>query len=131
MAFTGHLEGDALAAAYASSAMLMFPSTTDTFGNVVLESMACGTPALVSDVGGPCEIVHHNETGIVLPAGEERCWAEAVLRLLGDRGCLQRMSSQSRTYAERCTFERARRETWAFYAKHIETDRLRARSEAR
>ncbi len=129
VAFTGYLKGDALASAYASSDMMMFPSTTDTFGNVVLESMACGTPALVSDVGGPSEIVHHNETGIVLPAGQQRRWADAVVGLVGDAARLERMSTQSRTYAESCTFERARRKTWEFYSKHIESDRLRVRAE--
>lgn len=130
VAFTGHLDGDALSSAYASSDLLMFPSTTDTFGNGVLESLACGTPALVSDVGGPSEIVHHNETGIVLPAGQPRRWADAAVRLLADDERLERMSAQSRIYAESCTFERARRKTWEFYAKHIETDRVRARTQA-
>ena len=53
-------------------------------GNVVLESLACGTPALVTDLGGPSEIVHHNETGRILPAGDERRWSEAVTELLVD-----------------------------------------------
>ena len=128
--FTGYLSGDALAAAYASSDLMMFPSTTDTFGNVVLESMACGTPALVSDVGGPSEIVHHNETGIVLPAGHQRRWLDAVENLLGDPTRLQRMSKNARDYAERCTFEVARAKTWEFYSKHIDTYRERVRSDA-
>ncbi len=130
VAFTGYLKGDELSAAYASSAVMMFPSTTDTFGNVVLESMACGTPALVSDVGGPSEIVHHNETGIVFPAGQQRRWADGVAGLLEDQAKLERMSTQARTFAESCTFERARRKTWEFYSKHIETYRERVRADA-
>jgi len=128
--FTGYLKGDDLSAAYASSDAMMFPSTTDTFGNVVLESMACGTPALVSDVGGPSEIVHHNETGIVLPAGQKSRWADAVVRLLSDDARLERMSSNARTYAESCTFEVAREKTWEFYSRHIETYRQRVRADA-
>ncbi len=130
VAFTGYLNGEELTAAYASSDVMMFPSTTDTFGNVVLESMACGTPALVSDVGGPSEIVHHNETGIVLPAGQMSRWADAVAGLLGDAGTLERMSKNARTYAESCTFEVARAKTWEFYSKHIESYRNRARADA-
>ncbi|MCR9160969.1 MAG: glycosyltransferase [Nannocystaceae bacterium] len=128
--FTGYLQGDELAASYASSDVMMFPSTTDTFGNVVLESMACGTPALVSDVGGPSEIVHHNETGIVLPAGQLNRWADAVVRLMGDDARLERMSGNARTYAESCTFEVARAKTWEFYSKHIDTYRERVRADA-
>ncbi|MEM6291647.1 MAG: glycosyltransferase [Myxococcota bacterium] len=130
VAFTGYLKGDELAAAYASSDLMMFPSTTDTFGNVVLESLACGTPALVSDVGGPSEIVHHNETGVVLPAGRLERWADAVQRLLDDEDKLAKMSRQAREYAEKCTFEQARRKTWEFYSKHVETYRERVRLDA-
>jgi glycosyltransferase involved in cell wall biosynthesis len=92
--------------------------------------MACGTPALVSDVGGPSEIVHHNETGIVLPAGQKSRWADAVVRLFGDDARLERMSSNARTYAESCTFEVAREKTWEFYSRHIETYRQRVRADA-
>ena len=55
--FTGLLEGEELAAAYASADAMVFPSTTDTFGNVVLEAQASGVPVIVTDLGGPAEIV--------------------------------------------------------------------------
>jgi glycosyltransferase involved in cell wall biosynthesis len=55
--FTGYLSGLDLAAAYASADVFVFPSTTDTFGNVILEAQACGLPCVVSDQGGPRELV--------------------------------------------------------------------------
>ncbi|HEV3074810.1 MAG TPA: glycosyltransferase, partial [Thermoanaerobaculia bacterium] len=55
--FTGFLHGEDLARAYAGADVFVFPSTTDTFGNVVLEAQAAGLPAIVSDRGGPQEIV--------------------------------------------------------------------------
>lgn len=131
VAFTGHLEGDALSSAFASSQLLVFPSTTDTFGNVVLESLACGTPALVSDVGGPSEIVHHEETGLVLPAGVEARWCEAIVRLLSDPPRLARMAACARGYAEECTFERACRESWRFYMSQIDEHRASLREDLR
>ena len=81
-------------------------------------------------VGGPSEVVHHNETGIVLPAGQKSRWADAVVRLLGDDARLQRMSNNARAYAERCTFEVARKKTWEFYSRHIDTYRERVRADA-
>ena len=66
--FTGFLRGEELSRAYASSDLFVFPSTTDTFGNVVLEAMASGLPVVVSDKGGPKEIVQHGRTGLVTRA---------------------------------------------------------------
>ncbi len=53
--FTGALTGDDLVRAYASADLFVFPSTTDTFGNVILEAQACGLPVVVTDRGGPRE----------------------------------------------------------------------------
>ena len=55
--FTGYLRGIELATAYASADIFVFPSTTDTFGNVILEAQASGLPVVVSDSGGPKELV--------------------------------------------------------------------------
>jgi glycosyltransferase involved in cell wall biosynthesis len=63
--FTGYLEGEGLAAVFASCDLFVFPSTTDTFGNVVLEAQASGIPVIVSDSGGPHENVVPGETGFV------------------------------------------------------------------
>jgi len=64
--FTGFLEGEPLHEAYASADVFVFPSTTDTFGNVVLEAQASGLPAIVSDRGGPQEIVQLNDSGLIV-----------------------------------------------------------------
>jgi phosphatidylinositol alpha 1,6-mannosyltransferase len=54
----GVLRDDALASAYANMDLLIFPSHTDTFGNVVLEALASGVPAIVTPDGGPAHILH-------------------------------------------------------------------------
>jgi glycosyltransferase involved in cell wall biosynthesis len=64
--FTGRLDGEELAQAYASADFFVFPSLTDTFGNAVLEAHASGLPALVSEEGGPCEIVRSHNSGLVV-----------------------------------------------------------------
>ena len=75
---TGPLHGEELAAAYASADLLLFPSTTDTFGNAVLESLACGTPAFVSNLGGPQELITSSTHGRILPAHDLNAWADAI-----------------------------------------------------
>ncbi len=67
--FTGFLHGESLQRAYASSDLFVFPSATDTFGNVVLEAQASGLPVIVSDEGGPRELMIDGETGLVFSAG--------------------------------------------------------------
>jgi len=78
--FTGVLEGEALARAYANMDVFLFPSRTDTFGNVVLEALASGVPALVTDAGGPKFIVRHGQTGFVAASVSEfvdrLCWMQ-------------------------------------------------------
>ena len=61
----GVLHGEALARAYAQMDLFVFPSLTDTYGNVVLEAMSAGVPAIVTDKGGPQFIVQPGETGYV------------------------------------------------------------------
>ena len=61
--FTGILSGRELGVAYASADLFVFPSTTDTFGNVVVEAMAAGLPVAVSDIGGPRELVKTSQMG--------------------------------------------------------------------
>ncbi len=63
--FTGYLVGNGLATAFASADLFAFPSTTDTFGNVILEAMASGLPCVVSDQGGPRELVQPGKTGTI------------------------------------------------------------------
>jgi glycosyltransferase involved in cell wall biosynthesis len=64
--FTGVLHGEDLAAAYASADLFVFPSASDTFGNVVLEAHASGLPAIVSTQGGPAEIIARNGSGLAV-----------------------------------------------------------------
>jgi glycosyltransferase involved in cell wall biosynthesis len=80
--FTGILTGRELGVAYASADLFVFPSTTDTFGNVVIEALSSGLPVLVSDVGGPCELVRHADEGRVLPAGNKEVWVRTLEELV-------------------------------------------------
>ena len=63
--FLGWLEGDDLAHAYAQADLFMFPSRTDTFGQVILEAQASGVPVLAVAEGGPLSLVKHRESGLL------------------------------------------------------------------
>src|ERR1035437_7892870 len=82
--FTGELGGAELPRALASSAIFAFPSTTDTFGNAVLEALACGVPAVVTDQGGPKEIVEDGRSGLVISGDDPVLLASTLDLLLGN-----------------------------------------------
>jgi glycosyltransferase involved in cell wall biosynthesis len=94
--FAGVLKGEALSTAYANMDLFVFPSHTDTFGNVVLEALASGVPAIVTPDGGPCTIVRDGETGRIVPDGE---FAAAVAGVLADPEKHAEMRRAARAYA--------------------------------
>jgi glycosyltransferase involved in cell wall biosynthesis len=103
--FTGRLDGDELASAYASSDIFVFPSTTDTLGNVVLEAQACGLPVVVTDQGGPMENMVHNETGLVVKANNKESLLDALLYLLANPGRRRQMGMKGRRLMEERSLE--------------------------
>jgi glycosyltransferase involved in cell wall biosynthesis len=94
--FTGVLRGEELSAAYASMDLLVFPSHTDTFGNVVLEALASGVPAIVTPDGGPKTIVRDGVTGRI---AEDADFAKAVAGVLGNPEKHAEMRLAARSYA--------------------------------
>ena len=94
--FTGVLHGEALARAYADMDLFVFPSHTDTFGNVVLEALASGVPAIVTPNGGPKTIVRDGATGRIV---SDSAFADAVAAILADPELHSAMRSTARAYA--------------------------------
>ena len=94
--FTGVLRGDGLSAAYANMDLFVFPSHTDTFGNVVLEALASGVPAIVTPDGGPCTIVRDGQTGRIVPDAD---FSFAIADLLADPAKHAQMRLDARAYA--------------------------------
>ena len=100
--FTGVLRGEALATAYANMDLLVFPSHTDTFGNVVLEALASGVPAIVTPDGGPAHIVQDGVTGCV---AEDDGFAAEIAGLLRAPERLEAMREAARRYALSCSWD--------------------------
>jgi glycosyltransferase involved in cell wall biosynthesis len=97
--FCGFVQGKALSRAYASSDVFVFPSTTDTYGNSVLEAQASGLPAIVSDEGGPRDIIAPDDSGLICPGHDVEAWRRAMLRLVFDREQRLRMAAAARARA--------------------------------
>ena len=110
--FPGVLRGEALAAAYANMDLLVFPSHTDTFGNVVLEAMASGVPAIVTPDGGPKTIVRDGETGRIATDAE---FAKAVSQVLRDPATHAAMRITARIYAETMSWDAVFESVYARY----------------
>jgi glycosyltransferase involved in cell wall biosynthesis len=77
--FMGRVSSEVLQQFYDIADLFVFPSITDTFGMVILEAQASGVPALVSNIGGPQEIILDGETGSVLEVGSIEPWVEQIL----------------------------------------------------
>lgn len=77
---------------YASSDFFLFPSTTDTLGQVVMEAQCAGLPAIVTDKGGPKETVANGLSGLVVPSEDPSGWSRAIVQLASDSGLRTQMS---------------------------------------
>lgn len=97
--FTGTLSRRAVAEVFASADLFLFPSRTDTAGNVVLEAQASGLPVVVSGDGGPCENMLDGRTGVVCREPGADLWAERVAALLRDQEQRGAMAKAAREYA--------------------------------
>ena len=97
--FAGHQTGDDLARWYASADVFVFPSTTETFANVVQEARASALPPVVVDRGGPPDQIRHGETGLIARANDPDDLARHVETLLRDPQLRRRMGEQARESA--------------------------------
>jgi glycosyltransferase involved in cell wall biosynthesis len=111
--FTGYLSGTELATAYASADIFVFPSTTDTFGNVILEAQASGLPVVVSDSGGPKELVAHKANGLITRSHNVEDFTDAIRALVTDQTLRERMANSARDSVTDRSWPRAFAKFWA------------------
>ena len=111
--FTGYLRGTELATAYASADIFVFPSTTDTFGNVILEAQASGLPVVVSDSGGPKELVADKANGLITRSHNVEDFTDAIRALVTNRTLRERMANSARDSVTDRSWPRAFAKFWA------------------
>ncbi len=104
--FLGWLEGAELARAYASADVFLFPSATDTFGQVILEAQASGLPVLAVGAGGPLALVRDRATGLVREA-DARQLGDALVELAASPLLRERLARAALGAVRERTWERA------------------------
>jgi len=103
--FTGVLQGEDLASAYASADAFLFPSTTDTLGLAMLEALSSGLPVVAARGGASHEIVSDEENGLLYEANSTPSLVSAVRRLFSDEGFRAALARQARETAEKRDWE--------------------------
>ncbi len=118
--FPGVLKGEALARAYANLDLFVFPSKTDTFGNVVQEALASGVPAIVTAEGGPKYIVRSGESGFI--AADDAAFVRCVLQVMGDTNLLANLRRVARAQACDTTWDRVFERIYEAYQANLRPD---------
>ncbi|MBE3593527.1 MAG: glycosyltransferase family 1 protein [Candidatus Carbobacillus altaicus] len=97
--FLGFRKGKELANLYALADWFVFPSSTETFGNVVLEALASGTPVIGVNAGGVKELIRHDENGFLLPPRNADALKDALINLAVRSGIRHRLRTGARNSA--------------------------------
>ncbi len=113
--FTGYLTGERLRSVFASCDLFVFPSVTDTFGNVVLEAQASGLPVIVTDQGGPCENIVDGKTGFIIKGNNEQELLRSMNKAISSPSTLKEMGILARRYAESRSLNKAFDGIWRLY----------------
>jgi glycosyltransferase involved in cell wall biosynthesis len=121
--FTGFLKGEELATAYASSDIFFFPSETETFGNVTLEAMACGLPAVVADATGSKSLVGHAKNGYIIPVERPNQFYKRIEKLAKDDRLREKMSSESIQLSKEYTWDSVNGKLLNHYYEVLEKER--------
>lgn len=103
--FVGLKRGEELAAHYASADVFLFPSQTETFGNVVLEAMASGLPLVSFDLAAAREHVANGISGLVVPPADARGFISSTYELGMDTETRRILGTNARIAAEQCAPE--------------------------
>ena len=112
--------GDNLAAHYASADLFLFPSTTETFGNVLPEAMASGLAVVAYDYAAARQLVRHGDNGLLVPYDNSAAFCAAAQRLAGQLSWVRAMGQRSRLAAQG--------QDWSAIVKQVEQAYLGAMS---
>lgn len=124
--FAGFRFGADLASIYASGDLFVFPSVTDTLGQVVMEAQASGLPVLVSDRGGPRSMIvpdGPDQTGRVLPGDDANAWARAIVELAADQPRRRRMGAAAHRHMQRYSFAASFEDFWSVHQRAVDEHR--------
>ncbi len=121
--FTGFVTGDDLSCAYASSDVFLFPSETETFGNVTLEAMSSGLPCVVADATGSRSLVESGVNGFLAPPRDTKAFAERVSQIIDDHSLWKEMGQAARQKAIAYSWENVNGQLLENYREAMEEPR--------
>ncbi|HTC73644.1 MAG TPA: glycosyltransferase [Solirubrobacteraceae bacterium] len=121
--FLGWLQGDELARTYASADMFVFPSATDTFGQVILEAQASGVPTVALARGGPLSLIEHRTSGLLCEP-DARVFARALLELATSPLLCEQLRLGGLAAARRRTWEQTLERLAGGYRHVLDADEL-------
>ncbi len=119
--FAGYQKGENLARIYASSDVFMFPSITETFGNVTLEAQACGVPVVVANAQGNKSLVVHGYNGFLVTPKDVGEFADKILLLARDANFRHQMGKHAIEFSSRFTWDQIFSQLVSNYSQAIET----------
>ncbi|MGZ5501408.1 MAG: glycosyltransferase, partial [Nitrososphaeraceae archaeon] len=114
-----------LSTIYASSDLFVFPSTTETFGNVVLEAMASGTVPVCSNLGGASSSIRNNHNGVICKARDSFNFSKKILNIINNPSELLRISENSIEYASKQSWENIFSIQYQYYLDVIKNHSLK------
>ncbi|MEM3556244.1 MAG: glycosyltransferase family 4 protein [Candidatus Micrarchaeia archaeon] len=116
--FTRKVDEQELLQSYRNSSIFVLPSLSEGMPLVVLEAMACGLPVITSDVSGVRDVVT-NDVGRIVPKGDSKALATAILELLQNKSLMKKISKKARERAKQFSWERIAKKTLGVYKKVI------------
>ncbi len=122
--FTGALDGEELATAYASSDLFFFPSETESFGNVTLEAMASGLPCICADATGSRSLVDAGVTGFLAVPGRVSQFADFIAKLANDADLRAKMGATARERALGFGWDKTMARILGYYRDVLAADAL-------
>ncbi|MFT7879306.1 MAG: glycosyltransferase [Sulfurimonas sp.] len=116
----GIKRGEALSKIYASSDLFLFPSTTDTLGQVVMEAISSGLPVVVSDEGGPQTVIgKEQEAGYAIDVKDRALWLEKIKVLMEDGSLRERLGRNGQQLIAHMGIEKSFEAFWKEHTKQI------------
>jgi phosphatidylinositol alpha 1,6-mannosyltransferase len=124
--FTGFLDGEDLSIAYASSDIFLFPSDTESFGNVTLEAMASGLPCVCANATGSRSLVAAGSTGFLAEPRDVAQFADYLVQLANDDDLRRQMGEAARARALTFSWDETMARLLDYYKATASTDILSA-----
>lgn len=118
--FLGMCSHEQLATLYASADLLLFPSLTETFGNVTLESLACATPVLAFDCAAAGEFITHQHNGWLAHRDDRQSYIQTALAITADPHTLMHAREHTRASVEQLGWDEIAGQVEALFQRAIE-----------